>query len=78
MELCELCSITDGKNVTAELSRGKHWTGGATYRLQFETGPYFHQRGMKTSYPHVDVSIIFAATLFKVICLLYFHIPSPL
>jgi len=60
-----MCSVTDGSGTASELITGKHW-GAGTYRLQFETGAYFHNRLMETIYPHIDVSIISAFWLFKV------------
>ena len=59
---CELGSVTDGDGTATEHVTSKHRSAG-TYRLHLETGPYFHQRGMETLYPHVDVSIISAFRL---------------
>jgi len=55
---CERCSTTDDEGKAADFStKGKHWPTG-TCKLQFETGLYFHQRGMKTPFTHIDVSFI--------------------
>lgn len=56
MELCGMCSVTDGSGKASELFSSKHRRAG-TYRLRFETGEYFVRCGMETPYPYIDVSI---------------------
>jgi len=56
MELCGMCSVTDGSGKASELFSSKHRRTG-TYRLRFETGEYFVRCGMETPYPYIDVSI---------------------
>jgi len=55
---CDICSATDEKGGTAELGAGKQWCAGI-HRIHYETGLYFRQHGMKTLYPHIDVSSVY-------------------
>jgi len=61
---CEHCSTTADNGTAAEFGKEKRWTVG-TYRLHFETGLYFHQHGMKTLFPHIDVCSVSAVDCFK-------------
>ncbi|XP_042336621.1 5-hydroxyisourate hydrolase-like isoform X2 [Sceloporus undulatus] len=53
MELMKSATNTDGRLDKSSLAPQRLKAG--TYKLHFETGPYWHQQGYRSFYPYVEV-----------------------